>query len=255
MGRKDPTESELASDSSDSSDSRGSSDSTEGAPMPVELDATSSQRIRLDSEGKKYPLEGQIKEEKAKNFRSAESTRSTLTDEALLSLLNYPHCRKVQIYPAKSKDRINAPLVGCTGFYSQAMVLGIGLPVHPFFISVLGSYGIAPGQLTPFAWCNLLGTYFLWLDLGFEEPSLDVWHYLFRIQQVNGHPLFYFFAKRLIDRAPLLSNYPSSSGTGGRDSSTLMLPPEKRALSRNLLKRVGRLFFYETFHYTILPNT
>lgn len=199
-----------STETSGSNDSNGPGD-REASP----LDSGANLSGHLDpgfERRKKYPLEGQIREEKVKKLRTADDTQSTLTEETLLPLLNYPHCRKVKIYPTKPKDRIHVPIVGCTGFYSQALALGIGLPVHPFFISVLNSYGLAPGQLTPFAWCNLLGTYFFWSDLGFGEPSLNVWHYLYRAQQVNGHPLFYFFTKRLSDRGPLLSNYPSSSG-------------------------------------------
>lgn len=165
-----------------------------------------------EPKNKKHPLEGQIREEKIKKLRTADTTCSILTEESLLPLLDYPHCRKVRLYLARPQDRIHTPLLGCTGFYSQALVLGIGLPVHPFFVTILKSYGLAPGQLTPFVWCNLLGAYFLWSDLGFGEPSLNIWHYLFRTQHVNGHPLFYFFTRRPSDRGALMYDLPSSSG-------------------------------------------
>lgn len=64
------------------------------------------------------------------------------------------------------------------------MNLGVGIPVHPFFISVLDSYGIAPSQITPVAWCHMMGTFLIWFDLGFGDPSLDIWHHLYQI-----HPL------------------------------------------------------------------
>lgn len=204
---------DLEESNSNESNSSDTIDSNERAPSPVDPEAASSKHLGLSCEKrKKHPLEGQIREEKIRKLRSADGTQSTLTEENLLPLLNYPECRRVKIYPAKPKDLIHVPIISCTGFYSQALVLGIGLPVHPFFISILGSYGLAPGQLTPFAWCNLLGSYFLWSDLGFGEPSLNIWHYLFRTQQVNGHPLFYFFTRRPSERGPLLFDFPSSSG-------------------------------------------
>lgn len=194
-------------------ESRSSETNESNSQAPdVETDASSSERSDSKPKKKKYPLEGQIREEKVCKLRTAEATKSTLTEETLLPLISYHQCRKVHIFMAEPKDQIHAPLRGCTGFYSQALALGIGLPVHPFFILILGSYGIAPGQLTPFAWCHLLGTYFLWSDLGFNEPSVDIWHYLYIIQEVNEHPLFYFFTKRSNDRKHLINSFPCGMG-------------------------------------------
>lgn len=134
----------MVSEDLSGSSSIGTSDSSDSTDLevldviPIDSDAALNTRLVFESDRKKkYPLEGRIKEEKVKKLRTAEETQSNLTEETLLPLLNYPHCRKFKIYPTKPKDRIHTPIVGCTGFYYQALALGIGLPVHPFFISIL----------------------------------------------------------------------------------------------------------------------
>lgn len=67
--------------------------------------------------------------------------------------------------------------MGTTGFYSHMLGLGVGFPIHPFFESIVESYEIAPSELTPFVWCQMMGIYLLWSDLGVVEPRLNVWHY------------------------------------------------------------------------------
>lgn len=113
---------------------------------------------------------------------------------------------------ADPEDRINIPLDDTVGFYTQALVLGIGLPVHPFFISILDSCGIASGQLTHFVWCHMLGTYLIWDDLGYGEPNLNIWHHLYKIHRVSEHPGFYFFSKWPKGGPMLLNDLPSSNG-------------------------------------------
>lgn len=86
-------------------DESSSSDSNDRMPSPIDHGEASNEYLdSVPERRKKYPLEGRIREEKIKKFRTADSTQSTLTKETLLPLLDYPECRRVKIYPTAPKD-------------------------------------------------------------------------------------------------------------------------------------------------------
>lgn len=87
------------------------------------------------------PLRGQIKQEKTQKIRTAEETRSTLTRKTLRGLLkgHTPQSKGVFFEIAEGDDRVHKPPLEATGFYSQALSLGVGVPIHHFFISILNS--------------------------------------------------------------------------------------------------------------------
>lgn len=147
-----------------------------------------------------------------RRLRTAESTSSTLDWERIKPLLANPQARKVLVHVPEPSDRISLPPLDSTGFYSKVISLGIGLPIHPFFISILNSYGIGPAQLNPWAWCHMMGVYFVWSDLGFGDPSLNVWHHLYRINPIAHHPQFYYFGRWQKGRETFVKELPSSSG-------------------------------------------
>lgn len=89
----------------DESGSSDTSNSSDRVPAPVDPGEASSRRSSSDPEKKeKTPSRRSNREEKIRKLRTADGTKSTLTEEALLPLLNYPECRKVKIYPTKPKD-------------------------------------------------------------------------------------------------------------------------------------------------------
>lgn len=46
--------------------------------------------------------------------------------------------------------------------------------IHPFIYDIPESYGIAPGQLTPRAWCHMDRMLMLWRDLLKKDPSVAI---------------------------------------------------------------------------------
>lgn len=201
------------SDSSSPSDLDSSSSISTSSNSDPQIKTTQVKILNKRVESStQYPLASKIWLPKVLKFRTAEVTRSTLTGDAILSLLRYPHSGKVQVFAAEPEDRIHIPIEGTVGFYAQALSCKIGLHVHPFFISILNSYGIVPSQLTPFVWCRMLGTLFVWEDLGFGKSSLNIWHYLYKIHPVNNHPEFYFVSKWSKGGPMLITELPSSNG-------------------------------------------
>lgn len=149
---------------------------------------------------------------KTTNIRTTDSTRSTFSKKSLKKLFDTPQFRGVHVYMANRKDRIHDASAGAMGFYPRMMDLGVGVPIYPFFISILESYGIAPGQLVPFAWCHMMGVYFIWTKLGFGVPSLDVCHHLYKFYPVVNHLYFYYFSIWPKGRNILVKSLPKSSG-------------------------------------------
>lgn len=205
----------MSSDSTSNSSSNGSSSSssdssTSSSDVDVsKFDAHFDSGQPLDGKFRK-PLDKEIVETpdevsvepsgeemnkaSSRKFRTAESTPSTLDWGKIKQFLSNPQAKKVLVHVPEPTDRINLAPLDSTGFYSKALSLGVGLPVHHFFISVLNSYKIAPAQLNPFAWCHMMGIFFIWSDLGFGEPSLNVWRHLYKIYPIKHHPQFYYFS-------------------------------------------------------------
>lgn len=148
----------------------------------------------------------QNKKTLSRRLRTAESTPSTLDWERIKLLLSDRQARKTQVHVPEPSDRISSPPFDSTGFYSKVVNLGVGFPIHPFFITILNA------QLNPWAWCHMMGVYFVWSDLGFGDPSLNVWHHLYRINPIAHHPQFYYFGRWPKGRETFVKELPSSSG-------------------------------------------
>lgn len=52
-------------------------------------------------------------------------------------------------------------------------MLGVGLPLQPYFIRVLGQMHLALGQLNPNRWRVLSGLFVLWDRCGLGEPIVE----------------------------------------------------------------------------------
>lgn len=67
-------------------------------------------------------------------------------------MFQIPQARGVLVHEALEDDRIHEPPIDATSFYSKVLSVGVGVPIHPFLISVLKSYGIALAQINPTWW-------------------------------------------------------------------------------------------------------
>lgn len=168
------------------------------------------------------PLAGQIREPKECRFRLANTIRSRLIPQVLDDLFRNLQSKCVLFYDAEGEDRIHNPPIDATGFYSKFLRVGVGVPVHPFFISMPESHRIAPAQLNPIAWCHMLGVFLMWDDLGFGVPSLNVWHHLYKIHPISDHPYFYYFTKWASDKGILIERSRAPPGVGAIVSSSWM---------------------------------
>ncbi|KAL2527197.1 Plus3 domain-containing protein [Abeliophyllum distichum] len=61
---------------------------------------------------------------------------------------------------------------GCTALHLNAFVSGMRLPLHPMFRRILRAYDLAPTQVAPNGWSQMVGGMYLWFrhSFGMEMP-------------------------------------------------------------------------------------
>ncbi|KAL2504490.1 Uncharacterized protein Adt_20111 [Abeliophyllum distichum] len=69
-------------------------------------------------------------------------------------------------------ERACFPRLGCTALHLNAFVSGMRLPLHPMFRRILRAYDLAPTQVTPNGWSQMVGSMYLWFrhSFGMEMP-------------------------------------------------------------------------------------
>ncbi|KAL2542252.1 Uncharacterized protein Adt_03230 [Abeliophyllum distichum] len=69
-------------------------------------------------------------------------------------------------------ERACFPRRGCTSLHLNAFVSGIRLPLHPMFRRILRAYDLAPTQVAPNGWSQMVGGMYLWFrhSFGMEMP-------------------------------------------------------------------------------------
>lgn len=198
-----------------------------GGDICISLDSSSSGEERASPESKS-PLS------KVRKFVPVSEIASVLTKNSIKDLFRTHHVSGVSFRVPSPTERVNDPPSGYTGFYTRILELGIRPPFRRFFVRVLNSYGIAPAQLTPFAWCHMLGMLMLWRSLGFEEPSVDEWHHIYKICAVRYHPLSFCFTRWSEPKGLpiLITNLPSSSGPWRSKFFFIEAPAAEQGLGR-----------------------
>lgn len=89
---------------------------------------------------------------------------SVLSEKILSNFAREIKFERISYFVPTPSCRVDNPLIGGDCF-CQVIEDGIGFPIHSFFCDVLDSYGIAPGNLTPLAWCHMAGMLMLRGDL------------------------------------------------------------------------------------------
>ncbi|KAL2492049.1 Plus3 domain-containing protein [Abeliophyllum distichum] len=78
-------------------------------------------------------------------------------------------------------ERACFPRMSCTALHLNAFVSGIRLPFHPMFRRILRAYDLAPTQVAPNGWSQMVGGMYLWFrhSFGMEMP-LDVFQTVYQ---------------------------------------------------------------------------
>ncbi|KAL2503712.1 Uncharacterized protein Adt_19333 [Abeliophyllum distichum] len=69
-------------------------------------------------------------------------------------------------------ERACFPMRGCTALHLNAFVSGMRLPLHPMFQKILRAYDLAPTQVFPNGWSQMVGGMYLWFrhSFGIDMP-------------------------------------------------------------------------------------
>ncbi|KAL2462190.1 Uncharacterized protein Adt_45610 [Abeliophyllum distichum] len=90
--------------------------------------------------------------------------RSRITAEELEDLrLSYDISSFVLLWAPGPKERADDPPEGFINIYEPAMQQGLRLPMHPFFHEVLKDWNLAPCQIIPNGWGQMVASYLLWV--------------------------------------------------------------------------------------------
>ena len=106
-------------------------------------------------------------------------------DEMSLEILmiRYSIHRSVTLRRASLRRSITNPLKGFVRITRCMLNSGVGLPFHPYVRRILHALGLAPAQLSPKAWCCIVGMWSLWCYLGFNDPSVVEFQSFFHPQR------------------------------------------------------------------------
>lgn len=97
-------------------------------------------------------------------------------------------------------------------FYTTVIERGIGLPLHHFFIEILNFYNLAPAQVSPVAWCHMLGTLLIYRKLKMGVPALVEWRSFYKLQNSPDNLGMYFFTNWPGGEALLITKTPNNIG-------------------------------------------
>ncbi|KAL2542680.1 Uncharacterized protein Adt_03658 [Abeliophyllum distichum] len=89
---------------------------------------------------------------------------SRITKEELEDLwLSYDILASVTLRAPGLEQRADDPSKGFVAIYEPAMQHGLGLPIHLFFCEVLRNWNLAPCQIIPNSWGQMVASYLLWV--------------------------------------------------------------------------------------------
>lgn len=140
------------------------------------------------------------------------NVRSTMNERSLGKFEKDNRLKEIFYFVPTPQCRVDDPPIEGTCFYTRIIEDGVGLPIHPFFYDVLDSYGIAPGKMTPHAWCQMAGMLLLWGDLHRRVPSVDVWNHIYRLEVVRHKFGSYYVTRHAKGLDMLIEGLSSSCG-------------------------------------------
>ena len=128
---------------------------------------------------------------------SCASLASDISKEEIMWLVEYfdVNARWMKPTPEMRIHRFNIE-----GLYPPRMVitnrlveLGFGNPMHPFLIEIFEYHRIAPIQLSPNSYRLAIGLYMMYINKGYEPPTMEELSYFVSLRQSGGDTGFYYY--------------------------------------------------------------
>ncbi|KAL2453749.1 Plus3 domain-containing protein [Abeliophyllum distichum] len=98
---------------------------------------------------------------------------SIMVEEDLVKLRDaYRIPDDIELILPEPNERACFPRRGCTALHLNAFVSGMRLPLHPMLRRILRAYDLAPTQVAPNGWSQMVGGMYLWFrhSFGMEMP-------------------------------------------------------------------------------------
>ncbi|KAL2454775.1 Uncharacterized protein Adt_47721 [Abeliophyllum distichum] len=107
---------------------------------------------------------------------------SIMVEEDLTKLREaYRIPEDVELILPEPNERACFPRRGCTALHLNAFVSGMRLPLHPMFRRILRAYDLAPTQVSPNGWSQMVGGMYLWFRHSFgSEMPLHVFQTIYQ---------------------------------------------------------------------------
>ncbi|KAL2518970.1 Plus3 domain-containing protein [Abeliophyllum distichum] len=110
------------------------------------------------------PAARALDEELRRSATEASMACSRITAEELEDLrLSYDIPSSISLRARGPEEHANYPSEGFVAIYEPTMQQGLRLPMHPFFREVLKDWNLAPCQITPNDWGQMVASYLLWV--------------------------------------------------------------------------------------------
>ncbi|KAL2461761.1 Plus3 domain-containing protein [Abeliophyllum distichum] len=120
--------------------------------------------MRRSLDKRNDPAVRALDEELRCSATEASMARSRITAEELEDLqLSYDVPSSVLLRASGPEERADDPTEGFVVIYEPAMQQGLCLSMHPFFREVLKDWNLAPCQITPNGWGQMVTSYLLWV--------------------------------------------------------------------------------------------
>ncbi|KAL2471726.1 Plus3 domain-containing protein [Abeliophyllum distichum] len=142
---------------------------------------------------------------------------SIMVEEDLMKLREeYRIPSDIDLILPEPTERACFPRKGCTALHLNAFVSGMRLPLHPMFRRILRAYDLAPTQVAPNGWSQMVGGMYLWFrhSFGMEMP-LHVFQTVYQPRKLSSkkgkeeEASWYYFCP-WGSHKPLVTGCPSS---------------------------------------------
>ncbi|KAK2996729.1 hypothetical protein RJ639_025520 [Escallonia herrerae] len=133
----------------------------------------------------------------------------------------------VKLRLPEEDEYANMATIDEIGVYWDMFINGFGVPLHPFFISVLNICGLAPGQFSPHAWRFMSFFIYQCHKLGLR-PRVRVFIWFFTICTITKQVGWYFLSRRPKAEANLFPHPPSSNHNWKERFLFVKLPKSQR---------------------------
>ncbi|KAK3027681.1 hypothetical protein RJ639_041391 [Escallonia herrerae] len=133
----------------------------------------------------------------------------------------------VKLRLPEEDEYANMATIDEIGVYWDMFINGFRVPLHPFLISVLNIYGLAPGQFSSHAWRFMSFFIYQCHKLGLR-PRVRVFRWFFTICTITKQVGWYFLSRRPKAEANLFPHSPSSNHNWKERFVFVKLPKSQR---------------------------